>query len=251
MRSSASSTSPRRGCRPSWYTLRVVFALLVAVAIAGGVAIVLTSKVLPPTQVFLVAARVLPAGTILQEGDVLTKLVDPDAVPAGAIADSDQASAMGRLVAEPFEPGDYITQAHLADAPGRLASGLAPQMRLVTLSLKNASVVDGQQPGDRVDLLYLGGNASGGEVLILGLVIRNFASDGNLIAVVPLNLAIYLAQLQQTQLVVLAAPDGESFPAISEGNVCEIVLTPTGQVAPLPLPAGYIPCPAIYGGAGG
>jgi hypothetical protein len=224
--------------------------VLLALIIGGGVFLLLTNKITPPTQGFLVAAHALPAGTVIQAGDVMAKQVDPGAVPAGAIAESDQASAMGRLVTESFEPGDYITTAHLANAPGRLASGLAPEMRLVTISLKNAQVVDGQQPGDRVDLLYLGGNASGGDVLILGLAIRTFAADGSIIAEVPLNLAIYLAQLQQTQLVLFSAPDGESFPTISEGNVCEIVLTPAGQVMQPPLPTGYIPCPAIYGGGG-
>lgn len=207
-----------------------------------------------PRQTFLVAAQRLPQNTMITPADLMSVQVDPTVVPAGAFQQAED--AVGQTVAETLEKGDYVTQAHLSNAPGRVATGLHADQRLINIPTNGAgSLVDGLQPGDRFDLL-LSFPASGAGVslsgaLIEGLVLRSFSDNGSFQVIVPLLVAVFIAQTEGSgKLSIFASPalaQTEGVPALLTGQVCQVFLAPDGSLVPAEsLPAGVTPCPGIY-----
>lgn len=228
------------------YLLVVV---LLALLIGAGVFLYFSAQHpdVQTTQAYLVAAQRLPAGTSLSSTEITTVEALPNSVPSGALPAAQQAAIVGALVTEALEKGDYITLAHLADAPGHVASGLPAGDRLVKIVTKGALMLNSQQPGDVFDLLLTtaGGSTLASNILVEGLTLRAFDSDGNVIVEVPLVVAIFLAEAQDgAKVAVLAAPAQEAALGQSLTDLCVVALLPTGQLDPHP--AGT-PCPQVYG----
>lgn len=223
-------------------------------ALAAGLGAWIT---LVPRQPFLVAAQRLPAGTMITPEDVTTVQANPAVVPAGTF--QQESDAVGQTVSETLEVGDFVTPAHLSNAPGRVTTGLAPDQRLITIPTNGANaLVDGLEPGDRFDLLLSFPTPAGGTgpsgALIEGLVLHSISSAGAFEVVVPLSVAIFVAQtVDGGKLSILASPEKEpalGIPPLPTGQVCQIFLAPDGSLVPeAALPAGVTPCPGIYQGA--
>lgn len=208
-----------------------------------------------PRQNFLVAAHRLPVGLVITSADMTSVAANPSAVPSGALQQAPD--AIGQTVAETLEPGDFISTAHLSDAPGRVASGLAPGQRLINIPTNGVSaLVDGLQPGDHFDLLEsftssaeAGPSLSG--ALIEGLVIRSISADGAFQVQVPLAVAVFIAQTESGgKISIFASSDtakGSGVPVLLTGQVCQVFLASDGTLVPeSSLPLGAMPCPGIY-----
>lgn len=231
-------------------SLRYLLVVVVVAALVGaGVFLYFSTQHSdsPVTQSYLVADQRLPAGTLLSSTDVTAVEALPSSVPSGAIPAAQQSTIVGTIVTEALERGDYITLAHLADAPGHVASGLPAGDRLVKIVTKGALMLSSQQPGDVFDLLLTTTGAGNlpSDVLVEGLTLRAFDTDGNMIVEVPLVVAIFLAEAQDgAKVAVLAAPAQEAALGQSLTDLCVVALLPTGQLDPHP--AGT-PCPQVYG----
>src|SRR4051794_36222767 len=85
---------------------RLLAAALTAIAVAAGVHAVAAP---PPAEIsVLVAARDLPAGTVLTPGDLTSAAFAPGSVPAGLAPD-----ASGRTLAAPMRAGEPVTDVRL------------------------------------------------------------------------------------------------------------------------------------------
>jgi pilus assembly protein CpaB len=98
----------------------------------------------------VVAARDIPAGTVLARPDLLAVSLPPDVVPAGTARDVP--ALVGRTIGGPVRRGEAVTDARLV-GPG-LATGLGPQESSATpVRLADAEAAALVRPGDRVDVL--------------------------------------------------------------------------------------------------
>ncbi len=108
---------PRR-----WLVSRqALFSLFLAgLAMLGGI-YTLSAR---DTQPVLVAARELPAGTVLTAGDLTIAWVrlSPDLYPA-TVPESELDSLIGRALAEPVHAGEILNRRELGDPGPRLAPG--------------------------------------------------------------------------------------------------------------------------------
>lgn len=108
----------------------------------------------------MVAAKVLPAGTILKADDVRWQAWPADALDPSFLVKSKgadaQKDAVGHVVLHGFEVGEPITAQRLIKAGqvGFLAAALKPGFFAVSVSVTAVSGTSGFiQPGDRVDVL--------------------------------------------------------------------------------------------------
>lgn len=123
----------------------VVAGGLVAAAVATALGTVAPSA--QPAVAVVAAATDLPAGTVLDVGDVVPVLLPHDVVPAGALrAVTD---AVGRHLAGPVRAGEALTDVRL------LGSGLLTAGRHVAVPVRVAepAVAALLRAGDRVDVL--------------------------------------------------------------------------------------------------
>lgn len=123
----------------------VVAGGLVAAAVATALGTVAPSE--QPAVAVVAAATDLPAGTVLDVGDVVPVLLPHDVVPAGALrAVTD---AVGRHLAGPVRAGEALTDVRL------LGSGLLTAGRHVAVPVRVAepAVAALLRAGDRVDVL--------------------------------------------------------------------------------------------------
>lgn len=133
---------------PSPWARRLGAAGLAALAVGLGL-----SSLRPPESAWpgvRVAARDLPAGTVLGARDVRVVRVPPDAVPSGALS-----SVAGQVLAAPVRRGEALTDARVRSARGLLV-GQPPGLVAAPVRVADADTVDLVQPGDRVDLLATG-----------------------------------------------------------------------------------------------
>ena len=126
-------------------------ALLAAGLVAASVATALPSLAPTPAPgvAVLTAARDLPGGTSLAQGDLVHVRLPRALVPAGALLMD--GAALGRLVAGPVRRGEPLTDVRLLGA-GLLAGGRAG-VQAVPLRLADAGSAVLIRPGDRVDVL--------------------------------------------------------------------------------------------------
>jgi len=126
-------------------------ALLAAGLVAASVATALPSLAPTPAPgvAVLTAARDLPGGTSLAQGDLVHVRLPRALVPAGALLMD--GAALGRLVAGPVRRGEPLTDVRLLGA-GLLAGGRAG-LQAVPLRLADAGSAVLIRPGDRVDVL--------------------------------------------------------------------------------------------------
>ena len=113
----------------------------------------------PTTRMVLAAARHLPVGTLLGEGDLIEQDVDVAVFHSSHVAVSDKTNVttlLGYATREPIDAGKSVRWSAVI-GPGRrgfLAAVLRPGMRAVTIRLgkgaRHAGLID---PGDRVDVI--------------------------------------------------------------------------------------------------
>jgi pilus assembly protein CpaB len=113
----------------------------------------------PPVRArMLVAARALPAGTLLKEEDFAIREVAPESLPENAVPPTDEARAelRGAMLRHFMEPGAPLDRAQYLRPRDRgfLAAVLAPGKRAISIGV---DVVTGAAgliwPGDQVDLI--------------------------------------------------------------------------------------------------
>jgi pilus assembly protein CpaB len=103
----------------------------------------------------VVAARDLPAGRVLQDGDLARRDMPSAFVPGGALAADEKGRAVGQQLVYPLSAGDAVVSAHLAGRGGpTLAARLRRGARAVTVPVDEVSSQAGLvRPGDRIDLM--------------------------------------------------------------------------------------------------
>ena len=145
---------------------------------AAGLGMVAWQIVSPPTQIvvqqqaqpvappaptsgrFLVAARAIPAGTLIRDDDFRPQDMALTAVPEGAIADTpeNRLQIRGAMVRTYVDQKAVVTVEMVLRPRDRgfLAAVLAPGTRAVSISVDPVSGVAGLiWPGDRVDLILV------------------------------------------------------------------------------------------------
>jgi Flp pilus assembly protein CpaB len=107
----------------------------------------------------LVAARGLPAGSVISAGDLRSARVS---VPAGSRAGLFEAGSapLGRVLAVTLQPGEILERSML------VATGAIPQQRPVTIAVEPSSLV-GIDPGQLVDVLVATGTGVGSHVSVV------------------------------------------------------------------------------------
>lgn len=131
------------------------------VAVAAGVHAAAAPP--PPEVAVLTAAEDLPAGTVLDADDVLTRPLPPDAVPDGVARD-----VVGSTLAAPLRAGEPITDVRLVGA------GLAaahPDLTTLPVRLPDAGLAELLASGDRIDLIATDPQAGGSRVVALEVVV--------------------------------------------------------------------------------
>lgn len=116
------------------------------------------APVAPLTEKYLVAAHVLPAGTLARASDIALREAPVGQVPQGAILDTPfaRASIEGALIRTYTDAGAPLMQANILRPRDRgfLAAVLPPGMRAVSIPVDQVSGVAGLiWPGDHVDVL--------------------------------------------------------------------------------------------------
>lgn len=141
---------PSRAALPRSLGLRLrrVAAALLAAATVGLTVHVLLARPAPEDVPALVAARAVPAGSVLGGPDLEVRHLPPRALPHGALADP--ADALGRPVAAPLAAGEVLTGQDLGTSG--LLSGLDGDRLAVFLPLAEPAVPQAVTPADRVDV---------------------------------------------------------------------------------------------------
>jgi Flp pilus assembly protein CpaB len=120
---------------------------LLAAAFAAASAALALAATRPPGGVRVwVAARDLPAGTVLGTRDVTTRSLPAAAVPAGLVG-----AATGRRLSAPIRRGEPLTDARLRS--GDLLDETDPAAVASPIRLADAAAARLLHPGDRVDVL--------------------------------------------------------------------------------------------------
>lgn len=116
------------------------------------------APVKPLTEKYLVAAHVLPAGTLARASDIAVREAPIGKVPQGAVTDTQfaRASIVGALIRTYTSAGAPILEANVLRPRDRgfLAAVLPPGMQAVSIPVDQVSGVAGLiWPGDHVDVL--------------------------------------------------------------------------------------------------
>jgi Flp pilus assembly protein CpaB len=148
---------------------RFLAALLTAVALAAGLHAVAAPP--PPSVEVAVAARDLPAGTVLAPGDLVRVAFAPGSVPADL---ADRTS--GRTLAAPLRRGEVVTSVRLV---GPALTDGHPDLVATPVRLPDSGMVGLLGVGDRVDLLAADPRSGDAEVIARDvLVLALPAADG-------------------------------------------------------------------------
>ncbi|GAA4376932.1 SAF domain-containing protein [Nocardioides caricicola] len=134
---------------------RLLAAALTAVAVLAGLQAVAAPA--PPHVSVPVAARDLPAGTVLAPGDLTTVAFAPESVPAGLADDT-----AGRTLAAPLRAGEPVTDVRLVGPA--LTEGY-PGLAAVPVRLPDAAMAGLLSVGDRIDLVSADPQGGGAEVV--------------------------------------------------------------------------------------
>ncbi len=134
---------------------RPLAALLTATAVAAGLHAVAGPE--PPTVPVLVAARDLPAGAEIGEGDVRTVRFAPGSRPEGVAEEP-----VGQVLAAPLRSGEPVTDVRLVGPD--LTTG-HPGLVAVPVRLPDPGMVALLDVGDRIDLLATDPQRGGAEVV--------------------------------------------------------------------------------------
>ncbi|MGG5807653.1 Flp pilus assembly protein CpaB [Falsiroseomonas sp. CW058] len=142
----------------------------------------------PPRVAVLVAARALPAGTLLKDEDLALRQMPPEAVPPEALPDAEAARAesRGALVRRWLEPGAILGAGDILRPRDRgfLSAVLRPGQRAISVGV---DVVTGAAgliwPGDQVDLILTQELAAAEAPLARRVIGETILSDVRVIAV--------------------------------------------------------------------
>ncbi len=118
----------------------------------------------PATVDVAVAARDLPAGTVLAPGDLRTVGFAPGSVPEGAAHDS--GDSMGRTLAAPLRDGEPVTDVRLV---GPALTAGYPGLSAVPVRLPDPGMADLLRVGDVVDLVSADPQGGGAVVVARGV----------------------------------------------------------------------------------
>nr|WP_269205330.1 Flp pilus assembly protein CpaB [Motilibacter aurantiacus] len=110
----------------------------------------------PPSVPLTVAARDLPAGTVVAGGDLHTVRVSAASRPSGAL---DAAGATGRTLASPVRRGEPVTDVRLVGAG--LGDAAGPGRVATPVRLADVSTAGLLRVGDRVDVVAASSDAGG------------------------------------------------------------------------------------------
>lgn len=124
--------------------------VLAALAAAGAVAAGLQAATAPPPPLtgVLVAARDLPAGSVLAAGDLTRARFRPGSVPAGVVTRA--GDVVGRTTAGPVRRGEPLTDVRLLS--GRLLAGY-PGTVAAPVRIGDPAAVALLRVGDHLDIL--------------------------------------------------------------------------------------------------
>jgi Flp pilus assembly protein CpaB len=125
-------------------------------AVAAGAAVFTVVSALspsaPPTVSAVVAAREIPAGSVLQAADLARSELPEALVPAGALADP--GAAIGHPVGGAVRPGEVLTDVRLVGgAAGRGPADAASGLAAAPVRLADAEAARLLRAGDLVDVL--------------------------------------------------------------------------------------------------
>jgi pilus assembly protein CpaB len=113
----------------------------------------------PPMSAVLVAARDLPAGTVIEKQDVAMGMRYTQALPKFHIPYSENTLYLGQEIGASVQQDDYVLATYFGGEIGaerRLSQKLDPKLnqRAVTIPIDNEQAFEGSlQPGDRIDIL--------------------------------------------------------------------------------------------------
>jgi Flp pilus assembly protein CpaB len=138
---------------------RYLAALLAGVAVLAGLRA--TAPPPPPTVPVTVAARDLPAGTVLAAADLATRDLPTGTFPAGLAVDP-----AGRVLAAPVSRGEPLTSVRLV---GPALAAADPGRVVLPVRLSDAGVAALLRPGDEVDLLATDPGTGATELLAAGV----------------------------------------------------------------------------------
>ncbi len=138
---------------------RLLAALLTAVGVAAGMHAATSPP--PATVEVTVAARDLPAGTVLAPADLRRVGFAPGSVPAGASYD-----AVGRTLAAPLRAGEPVTDVRVVGPA--LTEGY-PGLTAVPVRLPDAGMAGLLRVGDVVDLVSADPQGGGASVVATGV----------------------------------------------------------------------------------
>lgn len=167
---------------------RLLAAALTAVAVLAGLHA--TAAPAPPHVSVRVAARDLPAGTVLTSGDLAEADFAPGSVPADLAEDP-----AGRTLAAPLRTGEPVTDVRLV---GPALSEGYPGLTAVPVRLPDAGMAGLLRVGDRIDLVSADPQGGGAEVV---------AYDVPVLAIPDLEPEVGASGLTGRLVVVGAAPD--------------------------------------------
>lgn len=132
---------------------RLIAGLLTAAAVVAGLRAVSPPE--PPRALLTVAARDLPAGAELTEGDLVAVEVAPDGVPDGIAV-----RPLGETLAAPVRRGEPITDVRLV---GSALTAGQPGLAAVPVRLPDAGMAELLEVGDRIDLFATDPQAPAGD----------------------------------------------------------------------------------------
>ena len=153
---SSRTLTPERAIRRPWRVdLRAVLSILVTLASVGGM--LLYAGSLSATRALLVATRELPAGTILQPGDLaIAQIRADDRIYAAAIPADALGTIVGRPLAEPLHAQQLLIRAQISDRPR-----LAPDQLALTIAITPENAAGGRlHTGDQVQVLLTRGKGT-------------------------------------------------------------------------------------------
>ncbi len=117
----------------------------------------------PPTVPITTVVRDLPAGSVLEAGDLETRPFPTDVAPTGT---TDR--GVGEVLAAPVRAGEPLTDVRLVGAPLAAAH---PDLATLPVRLPDAGQASLLSPGDRIDLVATDPQAGGSRVVAPGALV--------------------------------------------------------------------------------
>lgn len=200
---------------------RVLAAVFAGLAVLTGIGAVRPPP--PPSDAIVVAARDLPAGTVLAARDLRLTELPPGALPDGRFASVEP--VVGEMVAAPVRRGEPLTDVRLVQ--DSLLQGYPRGSVLSSIRIADASSLVGVRVGDTVNVLASDPAAQRPpRTLAVGIQVASMSrpqesigsSDAMVLRVaVPEETALALADatVHESLAVVVAAPEDEDTPPSS------------------------------------